>query len=117
MSAETSLYSALSGDAGVTAIVAGRVYPDVAPQGSALPAIVFERTQTDYLNTIHGTAIAQKASLEVWCMAETRAQAEALCNAVETAARTADFITMGRRAEFDNEQMLWATVLSVDFWE
>ena len=117
MSAETSLYAALSGDAGVDAFVSGRVYPDVAPQDSALPAVVFERIGTEYLNTIHGTAIAQKASLEVWCMAETRAAAESVCTAVETAARTADFITVGRRAEFDNEQLVWATVLSVDFWE
>jgi len=117
MSAETSLYSALSGNGAVSALVGTRVYPDIAPQEGSLPAIVFERSDTEYVNTIHGTAVAQRASMEIWCMAETRASAEQVCNAVETAARAADFITISRRAEFNAEQMMWGSVLSVDFWD
>lgn len=41
MSAETSLYAALSAAAGVIALVGARVYPDVAPQDVVLPSVVF----------------------------------------------------------------------------
>ncbi len=117
MSAETVLYSTLSGAAGVTAIVSTRIYPDVVPQEAALPAIAFARAETEYVNTIHGTTVAKRAVLEVWCMAAGRAAAEALGDAVESAARTGGFMPSGRRPEFDDEADTWAAVLTVDYWE
>lgn len=39
MSAETILYSALSGDAGVTALTSLRIYPNRVPLGTVYPAI------------------------------------------------------------------------------
>jgi hypothetical protein len=117
MSAETVLYTALSTTTTVDSLVDGRVYPDIAPQDASLPAIAFERTGTEYINTIHGDAIATKAMLAIYCMAETRADAEGLCDVVADAVRAADFTTIDRRAEFNAEQALWATVLEVQFWE
>lgn len=117
MSAEVELYSALSSDTDVANEVDGRIYPDVAPQDSALPGIVFARISTEYVNTIHGTSVATRTSLDIWCTAETRIGAEELCDIVEPVVRAADFMTTGRRAEFSAEQQIWAAVLSVDFWE
>lgn len=117
MSAEASLYSLLSTAAPVTAFVATRVYPDVAPQDSALPAIVFERNATEYLNTIHGTTVGTRVTLEVWCMAEGRTAAEGLADAVLQAVAGTEFVPVGRRAEFDAEQQLWAAVVALDLWE
>lgn len=47
---ETALYSILSGDADIAAMVSTRVYPLERPQKSALPAIVYRRVsgQRDY---------------------------------------------------------------------
>lgn len=117
MSAEASLYSALTGDTSVMLLVDDRVYPDVLPQDKALPAVAYSRIGTEYVNTIHGTSLASKATLDVFCMAERREDAEDICNAVEEVSRVADFITTGRRAEFDADQLLWAAVLTVEFWE
>lgn len=117
MSAETTLYATLTASTGVSALVASRVYPDVAPQDVTLPSVVFERTDTEYVNTIHGTAVAQRATLEVWCMAEGRSDAEQLADAVIAAVRPASFLTTGRRAEFNAEQSVWAAVVTLDFWE
>jgi len=116
VSAETVLYSTLSGAAGVTALVSTRIYPDVAPQEGSLPAITFERTGTEYHNTIHGTVIATVAALDVWCMGATRASAEAVCDAATAAVAAAGFITRNRRAEYDPESDLWGAVLSIDHW-
>lgn len=117
MSAEATLYSRLSTAPQVTSIASTRVYPDVAPQDSALPAIVFERTGTEYLNTIHGTTAATRATLEVWCMAEGRTAAEGLADAVIQAIAGTAFIPVGRRADFDAEQQLWAAIVALDLWE
>jgi hypothetical protein len=47
MSAETELYAALSGAAGITALVGSRIYPDAIPEEVALPALVFSRQATE----------------------------------------------------------------------
>jgi hypothetical protein len=115
MSAETVLYAALSDDAGVESLVSTRIYPDVSPQDVALPAVSFTRVGTEYINTIHGAAVGSFASLEVWCMARTRLAAEDVADAVELAARAATFVTTNRRAEYDDDAAVWASVVTVDY--
>lgn len=43
MSAESTLYAALSGWAGLTSLVSARIYPDEVPLGVALPAVAWLR--------------------------------------------------------------------------
>lgn len=117
MSAEADLYTTLSGDTSVMSLVDDRVYPDVVPQDRDLPAVAYSRVGTEYVNSIHGAALAQRATLEVFCMAARREDAEEICDAVSDAVRPSAFVTVGRRAEFDSEQLVWASVLTVDYWE
>ena len=82
MSAETLLYSTLSGAAAVTAIVSTRIYPDVVPQDATLPCVAFNRIDTVYHTTIHSAVpVAETAILEITCMAGTRVNADALADA------------------------------------
>ena len=41
MSAETELFAALVGAAGLSALVGDRIYPDAIPENKALPAVVY----------------------------------------------------------------------------
>lgn len=116
MSVETDLYSALSTDAGVSALVGLRVYPDLAPVDVALPAMTFGRTQTEYVNTIHGSAVAIRAQLEVVCMAGTREAADAVADAVEVAVRLDGFATLDRRGEFDSESLVFMATVVIERW-
>jgi hypothetical protein len=43
---EESLYSTLTGYAGLTALVSTRVYPQVIPQGATMPLLVYTRVST-----------------------------------------------------------------------
>ncbi len=119
MSAETSAYSALSGAGAVTALVDTRIYPDFVPQEKTLPAIAIARTETEYVTTIHsGTPVAAEVTLDVHCMAATRAGAEALADAALAALGAATFTLQGRTPQFDPEgPELFSTVLTVNFWE
>jgi hypothetical protein len=115
VSAESDLYTALSGAAAVTAIVSTRIYPDVVPQEQTIPSVAFARIGTQYERTIHSaTPIMQTATLEIACMDDKRADAEALADAVVTAAAGSGFRVMDRRAELDSENGIWATVLTVE---
>lgn len=121
MSSETTLYTTLTGAAAVTAIVgagsAARIYPDTIPQDAVLPAVAYARAETEYLTTVHSSVPAkERATLAVWCLAATRAGADALADAVLTAAAAAQFTPISRRADYDDENEIWVTELGVSHW-
>jgi hypothetical protein len=117
MSAETVLFSTLSAAAAVSAIVATRIYPDVAPQDVALPCVAFSRTGTETIGTFSQAVVSSKATLECWCMSNSRATAETLGDAVQAAGAAAWFTPTSRRAEYDQDAQIWAVALTFDFWE
>ena len=78
---ESSLYTALSQDAGVSAITANRIYPLVVPTASALPAIDFAFVGGSVQGTFDGRGLA-KMRVEVNCWGDTYADAVKLRSAV-----------------------------------
>lgn len=117
MSAETELYSALSGATAVTSLVAQRIYPDAVPQEQRGPSIAYARQGTEPVTTIHSAApLGAFALLEVACMAAKRADADAVADAAIAALGAAQFVLQDRRAEFDSDLQLWGTVLTVRKW-
>lgn len=118
MSAENTLYSTLSGASGVTAIVGTAIYPDILPQDAEVPAVAFARTGTEFVSTIHAAApLGASVTLEISCIARTREDADALADAVETAASAGGFVIADRQAQLDLETDLWATMLSAIYNE
>lgn len=126
MTAETTIYAALKNDAAVSAIVgvgdAARVYPDIAPLTVELPAIGYQRLETQPITTIHASGpLASIVRLEVACMSRSRLEADSLSVAATAALAAQKFIFRDRRAELvggeSNERGVWATVLTVDFLE
>ena len=112
MSAESSLYSLLSGNGGVTALVSTRIYPDAMPEKTTYPAIVFARIGTEPLVLVHGASGYADMEFSIGCWGETRAAADAVASAVQTACATSTFSITGREAGFDPETGLVATTLS-----
>lgn len=121
MSAETQLAAVLLAAPAVTALVGtgagARIYPDIAPQEVALPCVAFTRVGTEVVGTFSTPIAASKATLECFCMAASRADAEQLADAVNAAVAAAWFIPSSRRSEQDGEAALWASVLVLDYWE
>jgi hypothetical protein len=116
MSAETVLNDALRTDGGLTAVVATRIYPDFLAQEIVLPAIVYQRSETEYVTTIHdGTVYGARVLLEIWSLATSRIAAEQLADLVE-AAIAPQFLPLDRRPEFDQETLTFSTVVTVALW-
>lgn len=117
---EKVAYSALSGSPEITAIVGPRIYPDVVPERVPLPAIVISRMTTDYVNTIHGgVPPASLVHLEIWCMDDSRADAEALADIAANVITGAEFFLEDRRPEFDPEiaPPIWSSVVTIAYWQ
>ena len=80
MSAEAIVHTALS------ALLAGRVYPDVAPSGAALPRIVYQQAGGESAAYVDNTlADKEHSRMQVACWAKTRLAAVALMKQSEGA--------------------------------
>lgn len=117
MSAETTLYSTLSGHAGLTAIVGSgsstRIYPDALPEECEYPAVVFSRSATDPLATIHGAATQAFVTMAISAWGETRASADATADAVQDALLATGEVPMGRTGAYDPEAALFSASMEV----
>lgn len=113
MSVEADFYSLLSGNAGVTAQVSTRLYPDVLPEDCAYPALVFSRSRTDPVTGLSGQVFGADVDLSVGCWAKTRTAADEAADAVEAALVGSTFARVSREAAMDPETGLLATILTV----
>ena len=84
MSAEAALVPLLTG------LVAGRIYPDVAPSGAGLPRIVYQQVGGQAINYTEGTLPDKEhARMQIVCWAATRGAAITLAKQAEAAIRAA----------------------------
>lgn len=117
MSTETDLRALLLAAAPVTALVGQRIAADRIEQGAARPFIVFTRTATERTRTLDGVVRAVQVTLELQCWADTRASAEAVAEAAQTAIEAAYQTVANRSAGYDADLDLEAALLTVSWWE
>ena len=85
---ETYLYTKLIAAAGLTALVSTRIYADEAPQGTALPYVVFQPfTPADHM--LGGGDYIQMTTADYLVKAVTEARGKASVNAIMTQITTA----------------------------
>lgn len=92
MSVETNLHSALTG------LVAGRVYPDVAPFNAALPRVTYQQVGGEPRNYISGVPQNRNGRFQINAWASTRIAAATLIRQIEDAVRlstTLNAVTIG----------------------
>lgn len=112
MSAESDLYAALDVPA-VNALVSSRIYPDALPEQCAYPAIVFARANTTPIVSLSSQHFADIVDIAISVWGKTRAQVDAVADAMQIALRTAGHAVTNREAGFDPETALVATTISV----
>jgi Protein of unknown function (DUF3168) len=86
-SAEAALFSILTTDSAVAAIVGTRVYPDLLPQGVTYPAIRTQRISTPRspYRALDGVAGYASPRMQIDCCALSRSSAITLAQAVYAA--------------------------------
>lgn len=78
---ETWLYTTLAAHAGLTALVSTRIYADEAPQGAALPYVVFQAF-TPAGHTLGGGDYIQMTSIDYLVKAVTESRSKATSNSI-----------------------------------
>lgn len=94
MSFESTLYTALSTNAALAALVGTRIKPDVLPQGTTIPAIAYQRISTPRSQVFGSTqAVAvSKPRIQFSCWGNTADEALAVCAALRTALLASSFV-------------------------
>lgn len=117
-----AIYAALSADAGVIALVVDRIYPGRAPQGVALPYVVYFMVASVPDQTHGETSQLDNTLAQFSCYAETYAQARDLRQAVRA---TLENQTLGNgsrpiidteRDQFEEVANLYHHLLDVNFY-
>lgn len=80
-----AIYSILTGDSAVIALVGSRVYPQIAAQGAAFPFVVYLVNDLTPSDTKSGVSTLDEVRYEVLAIAETYAEAADLNEKIRTA--------------------------------
>lgn len=96
------------------------IFPSEVPQDYDLPAIAIVRTETEHVTTIHTSVpVAERATLEVECMAISREAAHSLMELVKTALGAAGFLAIDRRDAYtpETDPAICSDILVVSHWQ
>lgn len=117
MTAEETLYGILSTDSALAALVDTKIYKDIIPQPDELPAVVYSRTGTEPVQTIHGVSPGAFAQIQVQAWAKTRAMADSVAAAIVSALNDAGEMYTAKSALYDEETKCHGVSIDVQFFE
>lgn len=120
MSSETDLVTALKAAAGVDAIIAGRIFPLLRPQGESLPALVYERISTDPVNSLQGSSGLDGVQLRLTSWAPSYKTAQQLATAVRAAMAAAPgfkSVYQAQQDSYDKDVGQYGVVQEYRLWQ
>lgn len=82
---QDALRTILLADAPVLAVVSTKIWPMIAPQGSAMPYIVYSRIGTDHIEVLAGSAGLARATFQIDCWSDSFDTVRDLANKVRIA--------------------------------
>ena len=85
MSLETGLYTALTADSTLSALVGTRIYPEVMPQGVTYPAVSYQRVSTVRTNLLSGVDDFTEVRIAIDCWDDSYSGVKAVADAVKGA--------------------------------
>ena len=80
-----AIYSILTSDSDVSAIVGTRVYPQIAAQGAAFPFVIYVLQDTSPSDTKSGVSTLDEVRYDIVVASETYAEVSDLTNKIRTA--------------------------------
>ena len=84
MSIETTLYATINNDAGVTTLVADRIYPQVAPDNASVPYVTYQVVATEAHNLLAGAPPTERKLIQINCISNSYANAKAIAEAIKS---------------------------------
>lgn len=117
MSAESTVYTALQNDAGVSAIT-NTIRPLKMKQGDVLPVITYQRIDTDHAGSVLGdTSNCDRVYLQIDCWATSYETVKSLADAVRTAMKTIKSNIIDSREDYEDETEYYRVSMDFYVWD
>ncbi len=118
MAAETILYNALLNSSNITDIVSDRISSDIRIQAEVIPAIWFDKSDTEYGYVLdNNIPVSEKSNFFITCFTQTRESSESLCDDIILALSDADFIISSREPGYEEETDDYSTTIQASLLE
>lgn len=117
---EATIYATLKNDAGVTALVSSRIYPVVMPEGTALPAVVYQRISTNPVASLDGDSGLDLVRMQISSWGKSYSSAKVLAAAVRTSLVGANALKLRTESEqddYDPETRLHRVISDFIVWQ
>lgn len=114
-----SIYTELTGDADVSALVSTRVYPLIAPQNVTVPYLVYQRVSGSPVNEMAGYAGLENPRYQIDVYDDDYAGARALAVKVRTAMNAATVFTALQQSDtdlYEAEASLFRVTMDFSIW-
>jgi hypothetical protein len=114
------LVTLMVADVDVNALIAGRIYTEVAPEGTAVPYVIQALINEGRLVVLEGGAATQNPNrVQLDCYDDNFDDALDLSNKMETAIVGAGTFAVGelsRQTNYDTQTRLYRIMLDVSLW-
>lgn len=100
MSIETTLYTALSTTNGVTNLVSTRIYPQIAPDNTAVPYITYQVIVGMAYNRMAGAPPGERKLIQINCISNSYSNGKAIAEAVKAALNVATGYLVSERDDY-----------------
>lgn len=116
MYAEELLVSALSSNAGIVAIVGTRIFPEIIPEETELPAIAYSRPQSRPFWGLGSSCLAEEFVFEIGLYAYSKETAQQLSNLVKSTVESNGFGYTNRQSGFDPETFSFSEIVEASIF-
>ena len=117
---EQTLFTVLSTNTPVQAIVGSKIYPVVMPEGVTVPALVYQKVGTTVVNSLEGFSGIESIRMQFSCYAPTLIGAKQLAQAVSAALDGSTVLKCVRIMEMDGqdpETKNFRVVVDFNIWQ
>ncbi len=116
---ESALYSALSGDAAIAAVVGSGIYPVIIPQDAAFPAITYTRISGGQQNDLTGYEGTENPRMQIDVWGKTYAAVKDLAakvRAAMNAAITFSAIQISDQDLYEDDMKIYRVSMDFSVW-
>jgi len=106
MKAGIAIYAILSNKAAITNLVGTRIYPESAPEGAAMPYIVYSVVGNSPVET-KGETVVDEAQIELFSVDRTYGSCMTLADIVRKVFDRADYVNTDLGKEIDVQSMMY----------
>lgn len=117
---EQTVYTVLTTNPAVQAIVGTKVYPLVIPEEADVPAVVYQKVGTLVVNSLDGFSGLESIRLQFSCYAKTLFQAKQLAQSVSAALNGSAVLKCVRTMEMDDqdaETKSFRVIVDFNIWQ